>query len=144
MTNMMPQSPNLNRVTWVALENYCRTLMDNGNELYIMSGGYGSGGTGSNGGITSTIASGKITVPSYCWKLIVVLPVGSDDVNRVTNTTRAIAVSMPNTQTVNSQSWGNYRVSVDDLEATLGYDFLSNVSPAIQAAIETNADNVPL
>jgi endonuclease G len=144
MTNMMPQSPNLNRVTWVALENYCRTLMDSGNELYIMSGGYGAGGTDSNGGVTSTIASGKIAVPASCWKLIVVLPVGSDDVNRVTTTTRVIAVSMPNTQTVNSQPWGNYRVSVDDLEATLGYDFLSNVSPAIQAAIEANADNGPL
>ncbi|MEI8053283.1 MAG: DNA/RNA non-specific endonuclease [Bacteroidota bacterium] len=143
MTNMIPQSPNLNRVTWVALENYCRTLMNAGNELYIISGGYGSGGTGSNGGVTTTIASGSINVPSHCWKVIVVLPTGSNDASRVSNTTRIIAVDMPNTQTVNAQSWGTYRVSVDALETILGYDFLNVVSPAIQTIIEAAADNGP-
>ncbi len=143
MTNIMPQAPNLNQVTWVALENYCRTLMNAGNELYIISGGYGSGGTGSLGGTTYTIASGKITVPSNCWKVVVVLPVGSNDVGRVSTSTRVIAVNMPNIQTVNSQTWGNYRVSVDALESILGYDFLSNVPTNIQAAIEANADSGP-
>lgn len=143
MTNMLPQAPNLNQVTWAALENYCRTLMDNGNELYVIAGGYGSGGTGSKGGITTTIASGKITVPSNCWKVIVVLPQGTNDVSRVTTSTRVIAVNMPNKQTVNSQSWGYYRVSVASLENTLGYNFLSNVSPSIQAVIEASVDNGP-
>lgn len=143
MTNIMPQAPNLNRVTWANLEDYTRTLLNSGNELYIMTGGYGSGGTGSNGGITTTIANGKITVPSHYWKIIVVLPVGSNDLGRVTSSTRVIAVHMPNTQTVNSQSWGNYRVSVDALESLTGYNFLSNVSPLVQAAIEASADNGP-
>jgi endonuclease G len=143
MSNMFPQSPNLNRVTWVALENYCRTLMDIGNELYILAGGYGSGGSGSNGGITSTIASGSITVPARCWKVIVVLPTGINDVARVSNTTRIIAVDMPNTQTVNSLPWSSYRVSVDALETILGYDFLNNIPVSIQTAIEGNVDNGP-
>ena len=143
MSNMIPQSPNLNRVTWVALENYCRTLMDAGNELYIISGGYGSGGSGSNGGITSTIASGSITVPARCWKVIVILPTGINDVARVSNTTRIIAVDMPNTQTVNSLPWSSYRVSVDALETILGYDFLNNIPVSIQTAIEGNVDNGP-
>lgn len=143
MTNIMPQSPNLNRVTWVNLEDYCRTLMNAGNELYIMAGGYGSGGTGSNGGVTTTIAGGSITVPSNYWKIVVVLPQGSNDVARVSTSTRVIAVNMPNTQTVNSQPWGNYRVSVASLQNTLGYNFLSNVPSAIQSVIEANADNGP-
>ena len=143
MSNMMPQSPNLNRVTWVALEDYCRTLMNAGNELYIISGGYGSGGTGSNGGVTTTIAAGKINVPSHCWKIIIVLPTGSSDAARVSATTRVIAVDMPNTQTVNAQSWGTYRVSVDALETILGYDFINVVPANIQAVIEAAADNGP-
>ena len=143
MSNMIPQSPNLNRVTWVALENYCRTLMDAGNELYIISGGYGSGGTGSNGGVTTTIASGSITVPARCWKVIVVLPTGINDASRVVNSTRVIAVDMPNTQTVNSLPWGSYRVSIDALETILGYDFLNNVPTAVQTVIEAVVDNGP-
>jgi endonuclease G len=143
MSNMIPQSPNLNRVTWVALEEYCRTLMNAGNELYIISGGYGSGGTGSNGGVTSTIASGSITVPARCWKVIVVLPTGINDASRVSNTTRVIAVDMPNSQTVNSLPWGSYRVSIDALETILGYDFLNNVPATIQSVVEAVVDNGP-
>ncbi len=143
MTNMIPQSPKLNRVTWVALEKYCRTLISAGDELYIISGGNGSGGSGSNGGTTTTMASGKISVPATCWKIIVVLPNGINDVSRVSTTTRIIAVNMPNTQTVNTLPWYNYRVSVDHLEALLGYDFLSNVPLNIQAAIESTVDIGP-
>ncbi len=143
MTNIMPQAPNLNQITWAALETYCRTLMNQGNELYIMAGGYGSGGTGSLGGTTTTIANGKITVPSRYWKVIVVLPVGNNDVSRMTTGTRVIAVDMPNVQTVNSQSWGNYRVSVDAIEAIVGYDFLSNISTSLQSVIEANSDSGP-
>ncbi|HNP52996.1 MAG TPA: DNA/RNA non-specific endonuclease, partial [Ferruginibacter sp.] len=143
MTNIMPQAPNLNRVTWVDLEDYCRTLINSGNELYIMAGGYGSGGTGSNGGITYSFASGKVNVPARYWKVIVVLPVGSNDAGRVSANTRVIAVDMPNVQTVNSQPWGNYRVSIDAIEAATGYDFLSNVSTTIQSSIEATVDNGP-
>ncbi len=143
MTNIMPQSPNLNRVTWVNMEDYCRTLISAGNELYMIAGGYGSGGTGSNGGITYSINNGTITVPARYWKVIVVLPVGSNDAGRVSSSTRIIAVDMPNTQTVNSQPWGNYRVSVDAIEAATGFDLLSSVAPSVQSVIEAAVDNGP-
>jgi endonuclease G len=143
MTNIMPQAPNLNQITWVGLENYCRTLMNAGNELYIISGGIGNGGTGSNGGLTTTIGSGKIAVPSHCWKVVVAIPDGANDLSRINSSTRVIAVNMPNVQTVNSQPWGNYRISVDALESLTGYNFNSNVSDSIQAIIEAAPDNGP-
>lgn len=142
MTNIVPQAPINNQQTWAYLEDYCRTLANAGNELYIYSGVMGSGGTGSNGSAT-TIAGGKITVPAHVWKVIVVLPNGSNDVSRVSSSTRVIAVKMPNTQTVNSQPWGYYRVSVDALESQLGYDFLNNVSTTIQSSIESVVDSGP-
>ena len=143
MTNITPQAPNMNEVTWEALESYCRTLATAGNELYIIAGGYGSGGTGSSGGTTTSIASGAINVPSHFWKIIVVLPVGTSDVSRVSTSTRVIAVDMPNTQTVNSHTWDYYRTSVDAIELSTGYDFLSNVSTSIQSVIESTVDSGP-
>jgi endonuclease G len=142
MTNMLPQAPNLNRVTWEALEGYCRTLLTTGNELYIIAGGYGQGGTGANGGVTTTIA-GNITVPAQCWKVIVILPIGTSDVARVTAATRIIAVNMPNTQTVNNYTWGTYRTSVDAIEAATGFDILSALPTAVQASIESTTDSGP-
>jgi len=143
MTNMTPQAPNMNEVTWEALETYCRTLVSAGNELYIIAGGYGTGGTGSSGGTTNSIASGNINVPSHFWKIIVVLPVGTDDVTRITTSTRVIAVSMPNTQTVNAHTWDYYRTTVDAIETSTGYNFLSNVPTSIQSVIESSVDAGP-
>ena len=143
MSNMLPQAPNLNQVTWNNMEDYERTLVSQGNELFIISGGYGIGGTGSLGGTTNTINSGKITVPSRCWKVIVVLSNGNNDAGRVTTSTRVIAVDMPNVQTVSSNPWGYYRVTVDAIEAATGYNFLSNIPVNIQAAIEASIDNGP-
>ena len=141
MTNMMPQSANNNQRTWAGLETYCRTLVNAGNEVYIICGSYGSGGTGVNGYAT-TIAGGKITVPSNCWKVVVVLPEGSADASRVTTATRVIAINTPNNQTL-ATSWGSYRTSVDAIEAATGYDILSAVSSTVQAAIELKVDNGP-
>ncbi|NML67943.1 DNA/RNA non-specific endonuclease [Hymenobacter sp. RP-2-7] len=141
MSNMMPQAPNNNQQTWANLENYCRLLVDAGNELYIICGSYGRGGTGSNGP-ASTIAGGRVTVPSNCWKVVVVLPVGSNDVNRITSNTRVIAVNTPNSNSLSS-SWGGYRTSVDALEAATGLDLLSALSTSLQAQLESKTDTGP-
>ncbi|WP_324672116.1 DNA/RNA non-specific endonuclease [Hymenobacter sp. GOD-10R] len=141
MSNMMPQAPASNQQTWAGLENYCRTLVGAGNELYIICGSYGKGGSGSNGS-ASTIDDGRVTVPAYCWKVVVVLPVGTDDSRRVTATTRVIAINTPNTNSINS-SWENYRTTVDAIEKATGYDLLSEVSTSIQSAVESKVDSGP-
>ncbi len=143
MSNMVPQAPANNQGLWANLEAYCRTLLNSGNELYVISGAYGSGGTGSNGGTTTTINSGRVTVPARLWKIIVVLPVGTGDASRVTTSSRIIAINVPNTQTSNNSAWGSYRTSVDAIETATGYDFLSAVPSAIQAVIEANTDSGP-
>ena len=141
MTNMMPQASTNNQQTWAGLETYARTLVDQGNEVYIVAGSYGQGGTGLNGYAT-TIASGNIVVPSNCWKVLVVLPVGSSDASRVTTSTRVIAVNMPNTTAIGT-AWGSYRTTVDALEAATGYDILSAVSSSVQSVVEARVDNGP-
>jgi endonuclease G len=142
MTNMMPQAPRSNQQTWAKLEEYSRTLVNAGNELYIICGSYGKGGTGSEGGITQTLDNGHVTVPKRCWKVLLVLPVGSNDVSRVSKTTRVIAIDSPNNNAVDTD-WGQYRVSVDAIEAATGLDLFSAVPEGIQSAIEAKPDAGP-
>lgn len=143
LTNIVPQAPTHNRQSWRLLEEYARKLVDQGNELYIIAGTAGAGGEGDNGKANS-IATGRVRVPAALWKVIVVLPVGSDDVNRINAQTRIIAVWMPNTNAVGAQLWGNYRVSVDQIEEQTGYDLLSNVSQSVQRTIEARIDALSL
>ncbi|WP_183561656.1 DNA/RNA non-specific endonuclease [Mucilaginibacter sp. SP1R1] len=139
MTNMIPQAPNNNQQTWANLENYLREQVVSGNEVYIIMGSYGSGGSGSNGAAT-TITSGHVTVPSNVWKVAVIIPTGDADISRISATTRVIAVNTPNLNSINSD-WKQYRVSVRDIEKATGYNLLSNLPQNIQDAIETKTDN---
>ncbi len=134
MTNMIPQAPNNNQGPWAKFEDYCRSLVASGKEVYIYSGGYGSIGT---------INGGKVTVPARTWKVAMVLTNGTNDVARVTTSTRLIAVDMTNTNTAISKSadWKTFRVSVDAVESKTGYNFFSAVSSTIQATIESKVDN---
>jgi endonuclease G, mitochondrial len=140
MTNMIPQAPNNNRYTWANLESYCRSLVNAGYELYIISGGYGIGGDGS-AGTADYIADGKVQVPSNTWKVIMVLPQGVDDVSRVTTSTQVIAVDMPNSQNISSD-WTLYQTSVDQIEAATGYDFFSEVPDHIEDVIEAAVSSI--
>lgn len=141
MTNIVPQAPDLNRQTWRLLEEYCRQLVEEGNELYILAGVYGKGGSNSNGS-RSTIADGKVTVPARCWKIAVVLPEGSNDLKRIDAATRVIAVDIPNRQSVDNgnKKWSAYLVSVDAIEAATGYDFLSELPKNLQNVLESKVD----
>jgi endonuclease G len=140
MTNMIPQSPDNNQGPWAVLENYGRTLVSQGNEVYIYAGGYGSGGTGSNG-LFYTIDQGRIAVPARVWKIMLVLPNGTNDVSRVTTSTRIIAVDMPNTQGIRNNSWGIYRVSVDQIESATGLNLLDILEDSLENTLESRVDN---
>lgn len=143
MTNMVPQSPDNNQGPWAALEAYLRTQTDAGNEIYIVSGPNGVGGTGSNGSFT-TIANGNVTVPSSIWKVALVLSQGTgDDTARVDCSTRSIAVIMPNVQGIRTDPWENFLTTVDAVETLTGYDFFSNLPEPIQRCVEagTNGNN---
>ena len=141
MSNMMPQAPRNNQQTWANLEDYCRTLVGQGNELYVICGSYGKGGTGTNG-FATTLDQGRLTVPARCWKVVVVLPVGSEDATRVASATRVIAIDTPNDNGL-STAWGTYRTSVDAIEAATGLDVLSAVAPAVQQVVEARTDSGP-
>ena len=139
MSNIIPQAPTHNRETWGNLEEYIRYLVDKqGQECYIIMGSYGTGGTGSSGQ-KNTIKGDKITVPSQIWKVVVVIPEGTDDGNRINAETRIIAVDSPNTNTVDAD-WTKYITTVDAIEQATGYDLLSELPATTQDLIEAKTD----
>lgn len=141
MTNMMPQAPRNNQQTWANLEDYTRTFLNSGNEVYIICGSYGRGGTGSSG-YAATLDQGRVTVPARCWKVVVILPTGTDDATRVSSNTRVIAIDTPNDNSI-STTWGTYRTSVDAIESATGLDLLSAIPTAVQQVLEARVDNGP-
>jgi DNA/RNA endonuclease G (NUC1) len=137
MTNMVPQAPGNNQGPWANFENALRAFLPS-NELYILSGGAGVGGIGESGA-ASVLASG-VTVPNKTWKAALILPVGDNDISRVDNNTRIIAVIMPNDTAIRPDDWKKYLATVDQIEALTGYDLYSNVPTGIQAVIEARVD----
>jgi endonuclease G, mitochondrial len=127
LTNIIPQRPDLNQGVWLNFEYYCEDLCKKENkELFIMTGGiYHSNITIGNG----------VAVPDSCWKIVVVLDKGQG-LRNISDTTRIIAVKMPNIQGVRSDNWEKYQCSVDAIEASTGYDFLNYVKKEIQEKIE--------
>lgn len=138
MSNMIPQAPRNNEGTWMYFENYLRGLVKSGDELYVVMGSYGNGGTGSKGSAT-TIDGGAVAVPSHIWKIAVVLPNGTNDLKRITTKTRVIAINTPNINSINS-NWQAYLTSIDAIEKATGDDLLSNVPVEIQKVIEAKVD----
>jgi endonuclease G len=135
LTNMVPQAANNNQGPWSDLENECRNLAHAGKELFIISGGTFSA--------SSNQVGSSVVVPDETFKVIVVLDAVGQGPADVTANTRVIAVLMPNenAEIAMTADWHTFRVSVDMIEALTGYDFLSDVDPAVQAIVESRVDN---
>jgi endonuclease G, mitochondrial len=138
LTNIFPQNPNNNQQTWRFLEEYCRKLAANGNELYLTTGVYGTGGENENDSKKSYLGDKKVTVPARIWKVILILPNGLKDLDRINSQTRVIAVDMPNEKL--TKSWGFFRVNVDSIEEKTGLDLFARLPKSLQEVIESKKD----
>ncbi len=100
MSNIIPQTPTLNRGPFKFLEAYCRKLaVKKGQQLLIYSGGIGS---------ADRLASG-VPVPKFCWKAVY-------------TPTEVFYVLFPNEHELN-KNWKTYLVSKDKLEKMTGFQF---------------------
>lgn len=138
MTNMAPQSPDNNQKSWADFENYLRSLLDD-NEIHIISGIAGNGGTGRNG-FRRSIANGAVTVPDSFWKVALIIPNGTDDINRVSTSSRVLAINVPNDQNI-STDWKDFRTSINAIEQLTGYDFYENLPDGVESILEARVGN---
>jgi endonuclease G len=141
MTNILPQAAACNQKGWERFERYCRELAEDGKELYIAAGPHGQGGIATDG--TKKLTIGKnapfVTVPAHVWKVVLVLDKGTNP----TKSTRAIAVWMPNDQTV-TDDWASYRVSVAEVEKKTGLKFWPLVTDDVAEALKEKPDAVKI
>jgi len=126
MTNIVPQYHDLNAGPWLGFEYYLQDLAQNQNkEIYVISGPSGNRGT-LNG-------AGKVQIPTYSWKIAVIMPYGQGLANVASNSSiQVIAVDMPNVTGIISAPWTNYKTTVDKLEGFTGYDFLARLPDSIE------------
>jgi endonuclease G len=102
-TNMTPQLPNLNRITWKALEDQCRKWVKAGDELFIECGSFGK---------AKTIGTGRVWVPQYCWKIV-------KHKNGVID-----SYLMPNTEDVNQHPFTYYHTDITVIQEKTGISSL--------------------
>lgn len=128
LTNILPQTPDLNRGVWLNFENYCNSLaLDDNKELFIIAGGIFH---------SQNSINGLVAIPDSCFKIVVVLERGKG-LKDISTSTEVIAVVMPNIDGVRSESWEKYKTTVRRVENSTGYNFLSSVPIDIQNVIET-------
>ena len=131
MTNMMPQTPDLNRNVWNDFESYSRDLVKkNKIDLYVVAGCYGEKGK----------LKKKISVPTNCWKVIVAIPQGAD-FSAANQNTQVTAVDMPNTAFPGKTDWRKFRTTVRAVEQKTNLNLLSNLPQNLQDTLETRVDN---
>ncbi len=125
MTNIVPQTKDLNQFPWQKLESYSRSLARRGDTIYTIAGVYGE----------KERLRGKVVVPTNCWKVIVVLTRGRTDITR---STRVIAVDMPNIDGIENVEWQHYQTTVREIENRTGLNLFSQLPTEIQETIETS------
>lgn len=137
MTNILPQHADLNSGPWGQLEFHLESLAKyQGKEMYVIAGGIYQGAP------AFLKNEGKVQIPTSTWKIVVVMDAGEGLANVASAAdVQIIAVNMPNTAGIAGQPWNNpsYLTTVDAIEAATGYDFLSLLPDAIEAAVEAGS-----
>lgn len=130
MTNIAPQTPDLNREVWGNLENDSRALVRQGNDLYVIAGLYGE----------ERKLKNKVVVPTNYWKVILILPDGIENAANIGSDARVIAVDMPNRNGIKGENWRKYRTTVRRIEEKTGLNFFSNLPANIQDVLKSKQD----
>lgn len=100
MSNMLPQTPELNRGPWKRLEDYCRKLAKRGQKLIIYAGGIGA---------KERLGNTSIPVPVYCWKVIY-------------TPEKTWCLLFPNVHELHP-NWQTYSIPMAQLSKMTGYKF---------------------
>ena len=136
MSNMIPQAPDNNQGLWADLENYSRAIAAS-NECLVICGPEGFGSA-------VTASAGQIPIASNVWKIIVAVPLGAGDaLSRITNTTRVIAVKIPNIQGIRTDPWQNYMTSVNQLQTNTGFNFFTTLNTNLATILRAKVDGYP-
>lgn len=128
MSNIVPQTGALNQYPWNKLEQYARAQARKF-DVYQIAGVYGE----------QRRLKGKVTAPTNCWKIIMLIPKGRT-FEKIDANTRIFAVDMPNIEGIENVMWERYKTSIRAIEGKTGYDFLHFLPHELQDKIETKVE----
>lgn len=134
-TNMTPQEYNFNSKIWASLEGQVRSYSYTSDTLYVVTGCVLEGSTQTSGNNSGFY----VKVPAAYYKAVL---------QKSTSTSighsgwRAAAWYLPHSSSIASDNYTSYVLSVDALEAKLGYDLFVNLPTAVgqKLADEIEAD----
>jgi endonuclease G len=133
LTNVLPQTPDLNRGVWFDFEQYVQyrvTSHAHPEDAYELAGPVwpaacathlprAAGDGCADLGATADPAQ-RIAIPTATWKIVVFVPAG-EPLATATDAT-VVAVRMPNIVGVMNDRWYQYKTTVAAIEAETGYD----------------------
>jgi DNA/RNA endonuclease G (NUC1) len=133
LSNMVPQNQTLNAGPWGALENRLRDLAVGPTEIYIIAGGiFTKGRTNGADGFGFMNSIGKILVPDTVWKIAIVVPDGRP----ASGITSPSDVQVIASKFENSATGTEVHTTIDEIQKSTHYNFLSALPEDIQCRIE--------
>ena len=122
LTNMCPQTHQLNSGVWQSLEESCRNWAINYGDIYIATGPI------FYNGISRTIGRGKVGVPDAFFKVIL----------RTNPNPESIGFIYPNDGSYGDRR--NYVKTVDEIESITDIDFFYNLPDEIENQVESKSN----
>jgi len=130
MTNIFPQTPDLNRGVWLDFEYFCENLANDGYLLSIVSGAIFRDSIRYIGG-------GKVAVPDSCFKVVLAIN-ASGKGKMLSADTVGIAVVMPNVSGIRSDKWRKYQRTIRQVEHSTGFDFFWKLDDDTEERVEND------
>lgn len=126
-SNIVPQTPDLNRGAWAELEDWVRRYVHySGDRVFVVTGPVLTDGLGL---LNKPVAKDDVTVPQYCFKALVDL----DSPEK-----KGIAFLMKNG--LNDHMVITYAVPIDSVEKLTGLDLYASLDDATEARVEAMRD----
>jgi endonuclease G len=131
MSNIVPQTGALNQFPWNDFEMYVRSQARKKLDVYQIAGCYGDAGR----------LKHKITVPTNCWKVAMIMPRGRTP-DKLDEHTRILAVDMPNIEGIENTRWQKYQTTIREIEQRTGLNIFADRSQQLQDVIETRKEMI--
>lgn len=131
MSNIVPQTGALNQFPWNEFEMYIRSQARKKRDVYQIAGCYGD----------ARRLKHKITVPTNCWKIAMIMPRGRTP-DKLDERTRILAVDMPNIKRIDNEKWQRYQTTIREIEQRTGLNIFADRPQQLQDTIETRKEMV--
>ncbi len=147
LSNVVPQTADLNEGVWAQFEDALADSTAAGRAVYIITGPLFS----RSHGLSFLKSEGKVAIPDSTWKVALIGPANGGNPfthNNVQNWSdltglSLMAVNMPNIAGVRNDPWQKYLTTVDNIETATGYSFLSALPTGFRAALQYH-DHAPV